>query len=388
MAQANVIKNESVIALTAETTEGVATDPSGSGDYIEVLSDGVEATLEREEISRDLLGGSIETEASRVGIKSVSATLPVELRASSSAGEYPEPELLFESLLGGKRQNAADTTTTGNTSTVLEFGATPSFDVGDIVLVKESGAYEMRPISAVGATTITFPFALEGGAPADGVEVEKVSTFYHSDPNATDSLTVTHYAGDEIKQQLSGMRVGSMSLEGWETGQISTCSFSLSGLNMTEADGSAPHTPSFDTSLPPITLSACLWVNGTKLQYNAFTLNVENTLNPVTSACSANGRIASRYTQQVVTGTINPYLDDSTTTLFDNFNDNDDVSIFLYAYNPTSSAGEFGEAVGIWIPQAKFTARAYEDINGVYAENLTFRAHRNTGDDSVFISFV
>ena len=388
MAQANVIKNETVVALTAETTEGTAVDPSGATDYLQVLADGVESALERDEIERQVLTSTVERVASRVGQKNTTATLPIEFKAAGTEGEYPESELLWQSLMGGKRQNDEDTTTTGNTSTVLEFGATPTFEVGDCVLVKESGAYEVRPVSAVDADSVTLAFALDNGAPSDGVVVAKVSTFFHDALNDSSSLTLTQYLGNEIKEQIDGMRVASMSLDGWEAGGVATSNFTLNGLGMSHADGAAPHTPSYDDSLPPVALGACMWLGGTKLQYQSLSMTVENTLVPIESACDPDGKIGQRYTAQSVEVTVNPYMDDATTTFFDNFNDNDDVSFFAYMSNPTATDGQGEQYCAVWIPQAKIVSRANEDVNGVYADGLTLRAHRSTGGDSLFISFI
>lgn len=388
MAQANVIKNETIVALMPEVTEGTPVDPSGAGSYLQVLADGVESALERDEIERQVLTSTVERVASRVGQKNTTATLPLEFRASATEGEYPEAELLWESLMGGKRQANTQDTTTGSTSTILELGTTPNFAAGDCVLVKESGAYEVRPVASVDADSVTLAFALENGAPSDGVTIAKVSTFFHDALNDTASLTLTQYLGNEIKEQINGMRVASMSLDGWEAGGVATSTFTLNGLGMTHANGSAPHTPVYDAALPPVALGACMWLNGVKLQYQSLSITVENTLVPIESACSPDGKIGQRYTAQSVEVSVNPYMDDTTTAFFDSFNDNDDVSFFAYMHNPAATAGEGEEYCAVWIPQAKIVSRANEDVSGIYADGLTLRAHRSVGGDSLFISFI
>ena len=139
-----VVSNESTVALVPESTEGTYVAPSaGDGsEYVEVLS-GVEFNKAREELTRDTLGGSIEAVASRVGIADVSGSLSVEMRAAGVEGDAPQcSDVLLRSLLGGKRQVTSDqTSTTGHTSTVINFSS-HTFNIGDICLVKESGAFE------------------------------------------------------------------------------------------------------------------------------------------------------------------------------------------------------------------------------------------------------
>jgi hypothetical protein len=74
-----VILNESTISLMVESTEGTFVAPAAGTDYIESLSDGLEMTKTIEEIERDVLGGTVEKEASRRGIPEVTGTVPVEL---------------------------------------------------------------------------------------------------------------------------------------------------------------------------------------------------------------------------------------------------------------------------------------------------------------------
>ena len=185
-----IVKNESTVALTEEVTEGVYVPASVGSEYIEVLAEGVELNKTRELLERDLLTDTVETEAARVGIGNVTGSFPLELKASAVEGDEPQSmDKLLRSLLGGKRQITTDqTSSTTHTSTVINFVDASAFTVGDSVLVKEAGAYEVRPISATSATSITFPFALDNGAPSDAVVVAQVTTYYH---DAANSITMS-----------------------------------------------------------------------------------------------------------------------------------------------------------------------------------------------------
>lgn len=380
--------NESSVAVKVETTEGTYNAPTAGTDYLEVLSDGLELNKTREELVRDNLSSTVESEASRVGIADVTGTIPVELRASDTAGSAPQMlDVLMQSCLGGKRNAATQTSDTGHTSTVINFAGAPNFSVGDVVMVKEAGAFELRPVSAVGATSITFPFALENGAPSDAVVIEAVTTYYHDTTNAV-TFSAEHNIGGEIQQQAAGLRAASFSIENWQTGQIPSVSASVQGLSLERADSGATASPDFTAdALPPTALQACLFINGVKKSYNELGLNVENTISYIPDACDADGRIGSRITAQTVTFNANPYLDDTDLTEWNSFNDNDDVSIFFFAYNPTSTSGEFENAIAVWMPQGKITEIPVGDLDGIATNDLVVKAHRSSGNDSVFMSF-
>jgi hypothetical protein len=385
-----VVNNESSVALKVESTEGTYSSPSAGTEYIEALAEGTSANKTREELARNTLGSSTEQEASRVGIAEVVAEIPVEFGASATAGSSPQRlDLLLRTTLGGKRSAAAQSTTTGNTSTVLEFGGAPNFSKGDVVLVKEAGAFELRPVALVGATSITLAFALENGAPSDGVEVE-ANTVYFSDTSNSPSLSMEHNIGSQaIKQKASGLRGQSFSLENFSAGQIPTCNFSLGGLSLERADEDASAAPDFTAdALPPVALEACLYIGGVKYSYSELSMSIENTLSFLIDACNESGKVSSRITDQVTTFSAKKYMDDTSLTEWDAFNDNDDKSVFFYAYNPSSTAGEFSECVAVHLPQCKVIASPVGDQDGIATDDLELKAHRSAGNDSVFISFI
>ena len=382
-----VITNESSVALKIESTEGVYNAPTLGTEYIEVLSEGMELNKSREVLERDNLSSTLESEAARVGMTEVAGSIPVEFRASSTEGAAPQAlDILLRSTLGATR-TAATETATGATSTVITFASHP-FLVGDMVMVKESGAYEVRPISAVDATTITFPFALDNGAPSATVVVAACSTYYHDAGNAP-SFSCEHNIGNEIQQQAAGLKCESASLENWTVGQIPTMNFSLGGTSLERVDSAQSATPDFTAdALPPVALEACLWINGVKYAYTELGLSIENEIGYIMDACSEQGKTGSRLTSQNVSFTANPYMDDTSLTTWDNFNDNDDVSVFFYAFNPASTAGEFSEVVACWLPQGKVTEHPVGDNSGLATNQFASKCHRNLGNDSVFLGFI
>ena len=380
-----VNKSLDKLALVAETNEGEAVSAEAR-HFVEPLEEGLSFNLEREEIERNLLNDSAEVEASRVGTSTVSGEATFECRANSTPGAAPvDLDLSLRSLLGGKRSSSSATTAAASTTTVLKF-TRHSFKVGDCVLIKDSGKFDIRPVTKVTNTDVTLAFALKS-APAANVVVDAVTTYF-PDSKSSITLTAEHFPGNEITNVLTGLRAVTGSLNDWSTGNIPKMAISFNGLSMDLSAGSSNLNPAENTALPPVILSSCAWLNGEQLEYNDFALSIENTIADLPSACAKSGKIGTRITQQLVTGSINPYMEDDDVDRFDLFNQNSDMSLFVYAYNPTGTEGEFNQAVAVWIPQARITSLPKSDLNGIYTDDVQFKAHRKTGKDSCFISFI
>ena len=383
-----LVKNLDRVEVMVEVTEGTPVDAAANSDMIEPVSDSVTLDIEKAEIERKLLGGTVESDASRVGLPTISGALTTELRSHSTAGAAPvDNDRLLQSLLGGKSAVAAATTTTGNTTTVLTFSS-HSFTAGMVALIKITGAYECRPIASVTATTITLAFAVSAGSIADGTEVEAVCVYY-PDSTLEKSLTVTHRPANDLKHQAAGIRATSGSISGWSTGETPSMEFALSGLSIAKTVGAGSYSPAANTALPPVILNSCAYINGTLVDYNEFSLAIEKEVADAPSACQASGIVSKRTTGIKISGKIDPYTSDVSVARFGLYDDNTDISLLVFAYNPTSTAGEYGEVVAIWIPQAKITKLPLKDVNGVYADDLEFKTHKTSaGNDSLFLNFI
>jgi len=389
-----VVKGKSSVYLTEEVTEGVYVAPVAS-DAVEVLEDGVGFEFTRDEIERNLTSATIEIEASRLGLKQVSGSIPIEFKSGPTEGASPRERVLFKSLLGGERLIATSSITkTGNSSTVLQIedADISKYKKNDIVMVKEAGLYEARPILSVdntlGAATITLVIPLTG-APSDNVEVSKSAIYHHKD--AAPTFSTTHYVGGVIKETITGARAITASLESWEGGSVSSFNFAIEALDLDQIDEVVPGplVPSFaGEALPPVLLGACVWINGIKVKYNSLSMSLENTKAEILSACSESGKIGSRFTQFMATGEIAPYMDDDNVDRFAAFNNNDSISVFGYASNPTGTAGEIEQVVSFWFPQAKITAMPNGDQDGIMTNQIAFKGYKEDGEDTVFLGFI
>jgi hypothetical protein len=382
-----VTRNTSVIAVKEETTEGVFVAPAAATDYVQPLADGFEIAPAKELIDRTVLTASVGRVSPRTGTKSVTAALPVEFRASGTEGAATDFDLLLKGALGNVRTITTQTTTkaAGNTATVLQIedADISKFSVGDLVCVLESGDHTPSFVTAVDTTlttaNITVSPGRETGVFSNSVVVSKSRTYYPAN-DGHPSLSLSYYWGNTKRTSGAGCKVTTMSLDNFSVGQIASLNFGLEGLSFDEIDGAAPHTPSYDSGLPPLILNACVYQNGTNIQVNQFAVSLTNTLGFLTSTCSENGRISSRVTERTLEGSLNPYMDDTSVAQFTRFNQNTAFSLIAFAYNPSSTAGEIelGSLVGIYLPNCLITEKAYGDQDGILTDELSFAATRGT----------
>ena len=389
---------DTVIGIEEESTEGTFIAPDDAASYVQTL-DGYSWNPTRELLTRGIVKSGLGPVSPKMGIKGVSCALPVELRGSGTEGGSPEAHSLLKSALGATRSIASAVTTksSGSTSTELQIedADISDFAVGDIVLVKEAGAFEMRPVTAVdstgGAANITLGFALDDGAPSGSVVVSPV-TMYYTAQSGHVPLSLSYYLGNQMRAAAIGCKIATMALENFSAGQLPSLNFSLEGLNHTYVDGAAPHTPAYDSMTPPVVLSACIFKDGVKINVNNLSLSLSNTISFQPTTCSANGNTKSVITQREITGSFDPYTDDTSTDNFDDWSAGTEFSMFVYAFNPSATAGEIalGSAVGIWLPQCVKTDYQPSNSDGVFVDQVSFQATRGAagGSEEMYMGFV
>lgn len=395
-----IVKGRTRIAVMEEVTEGTYVAPAAATDYVQPTEDGMEMSPAKELKERSVLNNSIGKSRSRVGIKSVTASIPVELIGGGVEGSKPDYDLLMKATLGNTRALAARVTSkssgNGTNTLAIEDADIGSLAVGDIVLVLETGAHVIAPIlskvSTAGSATITLLRSkIGGGNFSNSVQIAKFTTFYPANSGHS-PLSVSMYWGDEIRESGSGMRPSAMTLENFTTGEIASLNYQLEGITFNEIDGSAPQVPTFSQALPPLILSACVYQDGTQVDVNEVTLSVENAIGFITSTCSADGRISSRITERKVSGSLNPYKDDASVAQFTRFNNNTEFSLFFFAANPSSTAGEYtlGSVIGFWLPHCIVTEKKGGDLDGVLTNELSFMADRDEDGsaDEIFVGYI
>src|ERR1044072_1711741 len=194
------VKKNTAVGVMIEATEGTYEAPDSASKYVQVQADGFEMSPAKEVLERNIFTASVGKTAPRVGMFQVSGTIPVEARASSTAGAAPEIDALVKCALGDKRSIATTTTTknSGNTGSVLQIqdADISKFNVGVIVMVKESGAYHVSPISSkttgTGTASITLLVAKPSGSFSNSVVIEKATTYIVADEDHP-ALSISKY---------------------------------------------------------------------------------------------------------------------------------------------------------------------------------------------------
>jgi hypothetical protein len=391
-------KNTSVIGIEKEVVEGTYIAPTAATSYVQPLADGFELTPSREKIARTILTNSIGKPTPRLGMRSVASAIPCEFRASGVEGADVDFALLLEGALGAKRSIASTTTTkAGNTGSVLQIqdADIAKFNVGDIVVVKEAGAHHPCAITAktstAGAASVSIVPSKASGSFSDNVAISKSQMYLTANANHP-SLSVSLYWANEILQKAIGCKVTSLSVDNFSTGQVAAFNFALEGLNYGEADASAPHSPSYDSGIPPIMLGAKVFQAGQAIDINKFGLSVANTIGFLTAATIDSGKAKSRITERTITGSFNPYKDDTSTANMTTFDQGTEFSLFVWAANPSAVAGELamGSVVGIYLPKCTLTEAKVGNQNGILTDDLSFQAGRGSdgASEEMFIGLI
>jgi hypothetical protein len=385
-----VTKNQSW-AVEIEDTEGTYKAPTASTSFVQTLADGAEMSRSKETIERNIFTSSIGKTPPRTGQFTASGSMPVEARANSSEGTAPEYDKLMRSGMGTRRQLAsAVTTLTGNTSSVLKVTDASLFSVGDIILVKEAGAFHVSPISAVDTGTDEITLLVPGASAfSNGVVIAKHTTYTVAD-SGHPSLSISRYLESAVLQQTTGARVSTISLDGFSTGQLPSFNFGFEGLNFDSSLTAPPYTPSYDSQFPPIILAAKVFMDGTAIDVNELTMSIENTLGFQTSVSAENGRISGRPVERTVTGSFNPYMASDSMANYNKFKNNTAFSVFAYAKLPSTTAGEFSGIVAVYMPNCLITELSENDADGLLQDSISFSANRgaDSSTNEVFITVI
>ncbi len=391
------VKKNTAVAVVEESTEGTYAPPTLANQFVQTLSDGFEISQTKEVIERNIFTSSVGRISPRTGQFQASGTIPTEMRANSVEGAAPEIDKLMRSALGARRQILSESTTkaSGNTASILQIEDLDigKYAAGDIILIKEAGAYHVSPIAevddSIGAATLTLVAPKESGVFSNSVVISKSTTYIVADAGHL-PLSISKYLEGAVLEYAVGSKVSSMSLENFTTGQIPNLTFGFESLNFDRELTAIPATPAYDSSLPPIMLDGRLYMDGESICVNEVTVSLENTLGFITCISAENGRLSSRVTDRVITGTFNPYKQDDDLSTFEKYKANTPFSLFAYGKVPSSTPGQFGQIVAIYMPNCLITELGETDQDGILQDAITFSADRGVSGSipEIYIAFI
>ena len=380
--------------------QGVYTPEEEGSDFIAPLEDGLEFSPGRELLERNVRTSTTESEPSRVGIKSTTGTLPIELKAGSNEGDVPEWDRLMLAMAGTKRRSVNSITSeAGNTSTVINIATADvgKIKFGDSIKIKKIGLLDQDHVSAVlsvddTAETITLrvPAINIAGDVVSIPDNAVIAPFvtYIIDSAKAPTLSITNYVGGKIREKITGIRCTSLDINNFATGQIGDMAFGLEGIDLKKEVGTPLFPPLFDSSVPPVMLDAKVYQDDGEILVNTFAINLANTVTFKTATGSLTGRIASRITDFTLTGSIDPYTSDVDVDRFNTFDLNEAFSLFASTHNPTAVAGEKQQVIAMFAPNCRMTEFATGDQEGLATDAINYSGHRTNGNDTFFLSVI
>lgn len=374
-----LLKKSGKIAIEKETTEGVYQGNPAATSFIKANSENVVIGKSKEELTRELLGDGIGASASEQGLTTATGSITMPLACASTEGGLSPMGLSLESLLGSAKTVATINCTSTTASTLTAPGHT--YVKGDIVVVKEAGAFEARPIASVLGDVITLAFALSSD-PSDTVAIAGIRIYSCADEGHP-SLSITQFLGDAgadtIAKLMSGAKCIGASFDNFVTGQLGEIAFTYEGLEMNRVN-QAPTTPVYTQVNSTKIKGGLIFQNGAVFKINELGLAIQNTVSAISN--TKEGKVALKVIKREVTGKFNPYLVTGAAGLaqYQIFDSNAPFSLFVSHSNPTAVAGENENFICLYLPVCRMTTIEDGDYNSIITDNVAFKA--NVGSDT------
>lgn len=388
------ILNNVKVAIKPEVTEGTFVVPTAGSDFIQVLASGASMDASKELLERDLLGGGLSKASPRTGLWSVSGSINVEAKANGTEGDAPEYGLLLEGGLGATRSGVTKTSSDVDGGTysdnVICFANADVgiYNVGDAITIKRAGGYFTSHIVDISGTEVFLLDTDPAGAFVDGLEVSAFTTYLPADTGHK-AISISRYIEDAVLEKAVGCKVKDVKLTGFETGQMCSWEIGFEGLFPDRIVSANALTPAFDTALPPIVLSACVWQDDVQLPVNSFDFAISNELGFISSTCAEKGKIASRVTGRTITGSCTPYKSNTDVDQWDKFQYNTEYALSGYMYVPSTTAGEYGDVVAFFLPHCISTEISESDKDGILQDAISFSAGGGSDlETEIYITFI
>jgi len=95
---------------------------------------------------------------------------------------------------------------------------------------------------------------------------------------------------------------------------------------------------------------------------------------------------------RTISGSMNPYMDDTDVSQFTKFDLQSLYTLFLWAGNPSGVAGELelGSVIAVCLPNVNTTEMPTGDLDGLLLDEISFAASRGAAGsvEEMFVSFV
>ena len=219
-------------------------------------------------------------------------------------------------------------------------------------------------------------------APASGVTVSGASTYKRIN-EGHDSMSFSIFQGDEITTKLKGCKGVTMGIGNLSIGDIPQLNFGFQGLSFdAEVDGGTVLIPDFQDEQPPLALGVDFLIDGTSVSLNSVSMEAAQTVTKITDMTNVDGSIFQIASRFEVTGSMDPWADDTSVDFFTKFDASTDFEIMVVAGRKDSSGDLIpGSIVAVLLPQVVITENTWEDADGVLRRAIGFRAHRGVSGE-------
>lgn len=347
--------------------------------------------MDRPEIARAVVSNSFDEVEPVSGSETVAGNIDIELHGSGTAGVPPESNPLWECAIGEENITLATTTAAGSTTTSVVLatggGLASKLHIGNHVIVDTSaggtGTFEVARITNIVTDTLTVSPALSL-APATG---RALGAGIHYRPTLTElnSFWAQFWRGNITLETYKGNKVGTLALD-FTAGQTVSPKFSIQGKEtaIPVAGSYGFANPDYDLGLVHVARYMAIKIGGVTLPVNHVAVSIVNDLYRRLTLGGAGTQSIIR-TKRTVTGSFSLLYEDA--AIENAFRNGTTGELIV-----VSSAGNVNLTVGntfvLSLPKIKYTKVANSKDTGMYKYDVTFRAAKTVGEDSLFVSFL
>ena len=90
----------------------------------------------------------------------------------------------------------------------------------------------------------------------------------------------------------------------------------------------------------------------------------------------------------MVSGSFTAYLENDSVEMYTKFNANTQFSLFMYMKNPSATAGQGKNWIGVYLPACVITGQPKGDADGIVTIDVSFQAGEDASGKDIFVSFV
>ena len=179
---------------------------------------------------------------------------------------------------------------------------------------------------------------------------------------------------DGYLEQVIGCLVSSIGVD-ITTGQIAKLNFDITGLKGSRtASTASPYNPTYEDVQGLVAFCVDTYLGSTAIDATTFSLSCDLDVVEKQSFKECSGKMGSVVRKRTVTGSINPYAD-NTTTYYTALNALTDYDLMVVIGKKDAGGFIVGQTVGLYLPQVMLTQVKTADVDDNLVSEINFTAH-------------